>query len=373
MVPQEALLTLAKEVPHHRTPQANENLKAAMAGLKEVFATQNDVITFTASGTGAMESSVSCVVPRGGKAIVCDAGRFAQRWTELCRAYGIEVVEVKVPWGQAIPAEKVKEALDANPDAVAVYATLVETSTGVAHDLKALGEVVRNTKALLIVDAISGAACQECRTDEWGIDMLCVGSQKALMLPPGLAFISVSEKAWKQIQTVKPQAFYFDLLQYKKKLADPDTPFTPAHTLIMALVETLKLIRAEGNEKVWAKAKSLAKATRAGIEAIGLEVFAQRPSDAVTSVNFPQGIDGSAFMKKVENKYGVKMAGGQAQLKGKIFRIAHMGVVDELDIISTLAAIELSLFELGYQVELGTAVRAASHVLAESFQVPATV
>lgn len=371
MVPEEALQALGKQVGHHRTPEARQQLQLALEGLKEVFQTKNDVILFTSSGSGAMEAAVTNTIPRGGKAIVLEGGRFSQRWSEICVAYGIEVVKHETPWGEGINPDEVASLLEKHPDAVAVFSTLVETSTGVAHDVQAIGQVIAPTKALFIVDGISGAACQECRVDEWGVDLFVVGSQKALMLPPGLAFVSVSEKAWKQIATVKPQAFYFNLTQCRKKLADPDTPFTPAHTLIAALVETLKLIRAEGMEKVWARAKLLGRACRAGIEAMGLEVFSQRPSDAVTAVKIPAGLDEKAFMSKMEKKYGCKMAGGQAQLKGKIFRVAHMGIVDELDIIGVLFAIEISLHELGRPVELGSAVRAATQVFAEAQAVPA--
>jgi serine---pyruvate transaminase len=216
------------------------------------------------------------------------------------------------------------------------------------------------------VDGISGAGVQECRTDAWGVDMLIVGSQKALMLPPGLAFVTVSARAWKQIEQVKPQSFYFDLKQYKKKLADPDTPFTPAHTLVAALVENLRLIKADGIENIFARGRRLSQATRAGLEALGLELYANRPADGVTACRFPEGLDGSAFLKKLEGRFGVKIAGGQGQVKGKIFRIAHLGIIDELDIISTLAAIELVLVEMGQSIELGSATTAAMRVFAES-------
>ena len=365
-VPEKALLTLAKEVPYHRTPEMKVLLAECFAGLKEVFQTQNDVILLTASGTGAMEAAVANVVPRGGKAIVLDAGNFAQRWYEVCTAFGVNVVRHQVPWGEAVRAEDVAELLQQHPDAVAVYGTLQETSTAVAHDIQAIGQVVAPSKALFIVDGISGACVQECRSDAWGVDMLVVGSQKALMLPPGLAFVTVSPAAWKQIDTVTPPSYYFDLKKYRKKLADPDTPFTPAHTLLAALVENLRTMQAEGMEKIWARARSLAQATRAGAEAIGLEIFAARPADGVTAIRFPQGIDGSQFLKRLEVRFGLKVAGGQAHLKGQIFRIAHMGIIDELDIISTLAGVEMVLDELGYKVELGTATSAAMRTFAEA-------
>ncbi len=371
-VPEEALLTLAKQVAHHRTPEFVKLLAEVLDGLKYVFATKNDVIVLTSSGSGAMEAAMVNTVPRGGKCIVLDAGRFAQRWHEIAAAFGIEAIIHKVDWGQAVEADDVAALLKQHPDAVAVFGTLMESSTGVGHDVKAIGEVVRATKALYVVDAISGAAVMECRCDEWGVDVFVVGSQKALMLPPGLAFLSVSEKAWQQIGKVEQQAFYFDLKQYRKKIKDgPDTPFTPAHTLIAALAENLKLIKADGIEAIWSRAKTLSRATRAGLEAIGLEIFAARPADGLTAVKIPTDVNGSAFLKKLESRFGIKVAGGQAHLKGKIFRIAHMGIIDELDIISTLSAIELVLDELGRSVEFGAGCAAASRVLAEAHATPA--
>ena len=366
-VPEQALLTLAKQVTHHRTPAFIGLLKEAVEGLKYVFQTSGDVIVLTSSGTGAMEAAVVNLVPRGGKAIVLDAGRFAQRWTEICQAFGIEVIRHKVEWGQAVDPDDVSSLLAKHPDAVAVFGTLMESSTGVGHDVRAIAQVVAPTKALFVVDAISGGAVMECRTEEWGIDVLVVGSQKALMLPPGLAFLAVSEAAWKQMDRVQAQAFYFDLKAYRKKIKDgPDTPYTPAHTMIAALVDNLRAIKAEGIESIWARAKVLSKATRAGVEAIGLEVFGSRPADGLTAVSIPTDVDGSALLKRLESRFGVKVAGGQGHLKGKIFRIAHMGIVDELDILATLSAIELVLDELGRPVEFGSGVAAASRVLAEA-------
>lgn len=365
-VPEEALLALARQVGHHRTPEARARLAEAIDGLKYVFQTEQDVVLLSSSGTGAMEAAVVNVIPRGGKAIVLEAGRFAQRWREVCAAYGIEVITLEVTWGEAISPEAVSELLEQHPDAVAVYATLQETSTGVAHDIQAIGQVVAASNALFIVDGISGAGVQECRTDEWGIDMLIVGSQKALMLPPGLAFLTVSQAAWKQIDSFTAPAFYFDLKQYRKSLAGSDTPFTPAHTLVAALVENLKLIRAAGIENVWSRARLLGQATRAGVSAMGLDLFAVRPADGVTSVRVPAGLDGGDLLKRLEQQFGVKLAGGQSHLKGQIFRIAHLGIVDELDIVSALVAIELVLDQLGHKVELGSAAAAAQRVLAES-------
>lgn len=366
-VPEEALLTLARQVGHHRTPEFRALFAEVLEGLKYVFQTKNDVIVLASSGTGAMEAAVTNLVPRGGKAIVIDAGNFAHRWRQICEAFGVNVVALDVPWGQAVNVDDVAALLEKHPDTVAVFGTLMESSTGVGHDVQALAQVVGPSKSLLVIDGISGAGVMECRTDEWGIDVLVVGGQKALMLPPGLAFVSVSDAAWKQMELNKPQAFYFNLLQHRKKLqGGPDTPWTPAHTMIAALAENLKLIRGEGIESIWRRAKTLSKATRAGLQAIGIEIFAARPADGLTSALLPEGVDGSAFTKRLETRFGIKVAGGQGDLKGKIFRIAHMGIIDELDILSTLSAIELVLDELGRSVELGAGPGAAMQVLAEA-------
>jgi len=216
------------------------------------------------------------------------------------------------------------------------------------------------------VDAISGAGVMECRTDAWGIDVLVVGSQKALMAPPGLAFLAVSPAAWRRIESIGRQAFYFDLLAYRQALAAPDTPFTPAIPLVVALAVSLRRIRAEGIERIWARGKALARACRAGIEALGMRLVAARPADGLTAVYFPPGLDGKAFLERLETRFGVKLAGGQGPLRGRIFRIAHMGIVDELEILGALAAIEAVLEEMGQSVMLGSAVGAASRVLAEA-------
>lgn len=363
-VPEASLLRLAEQVTHHRTPEFRRLLAEVLDGLKYVFQTTGDVLLLTSSGTGAMEAAVASVVPRGGKAIVLESGKFSERWRKLCERFGIEVVRHEVPWGEAFDSDEVARLLREHPDAVAVYATLSESSTGVGHDIEAIGRVVKPTGALLVVDGISGVGVMECRTDEWGIDLLVVGSQKALMAPPGLAFVAVSPKAWKQIESIEPQAFYFDLRAYRASLAGSDTPFTPARSLVAALAENLRRIRAEGIEAAWARGRLLAQATRAGVTALGLKLVAARPADGLTAAYLPAGIDARIFLDRLERRFGVKLAGGQGPLAGKIFRMAHLGMIDELDILSALAAIELVLVELGHPVVLGTGVAAASRILA---------
>jgi serine---pyruvate transaminase len=361
-VPEAALLNMARQVTHHRTPEFRALLAEVFAGLKYVFATENDVLMLTSSGTGAMEAAVVNLVPQGGKAIVLDSGKFAERWRKMCEVFGINVVRYEVPWGAPFDADRVAALLREHPDAVAVFGTLLETSTGVGHDIEAIGRAVGPTKALLVVDGISGVGAVECRTDAWGIDVLVVGSQKALMTPPGLAFLAVSPAAWRQIESIRRPAFYFDLLAYRKSLGESDTPYTPAIPLVKALAESLRTLRAAGIERIWARTRVLAQAVRAGIEALGLRLVAARPADGMAAVYFPDGLDGKAFLERLQTRFGVKLAGGQGPLKGRIFRMAHMGMVDELDVISSLAAIELVLAEMGQNVKLGASVAAASRV-----------
>jgi aspartate aminotransferase-like enzyme len=259
------------------------------------------------------------------------------------------------------------QALSAHPDAAAVCATLSETSTGVAHDIAAFGRQVAATPAVLFVDAISGLGVMECRTDVWHIDICVTGSQKALMMPPGLAFVSVSEKAWRLMEkNPSPRAFYFDLQKARAKLDMPDTPFTSAHTLLRALRLSLARLRGEGIEAVWARHARLGAAARAGFQAIGLELFADPPAAGLTVAKVPDGFDGVGLLSKLEKQYGLKLAGGQDNLKGKIIRLGHMGYVDSFDVLAALAGIELVLREMGHSVQPGTALAAAQRVFAET-------
>jgi aspartate aminotransferase-like enzyme len=355
---------MARQLPHHRTPEFRALLGEVFEGLKYVFATQNDVVMLSCSGTGAMEAAVVNLVPRGGKAIVLESGKFSERWREIAERFGIQVVSLTVPWGQPFRPADVAALLAKHPDAVAVYTTLQETSTGVAHDIEGIGRVVGASNALLVVDGISGAGVVECRTDAWQVDVLVVGSQKALMVPPGMAFLAVSEAAWKQIASIERPAFYFDLLAYRKSLAKTDTPFTPATSLVLALAENLRAIRSRGIEAVWSQGELLARAFRAGMQALGLELLAARPGAGMTAVRSPAGLETDAFLKRLYVRFGVKLASGQGPVKGKIFRVAHMGIIDELEILGTIAAVELVLVEMGQVVKLGTGVAAASEVLA---------
>ena len=364
-VPEAARLAMAREVIHHRTPEFRALFAEALVGLKYVFQTENDVLVLTSSGSGAMEAAVVNTVPRGGKAIVLESGVFSRRWADICTRYGIEVVRHAVEWGQPVTAADVERMLAEHPDAVAVFGTLMESSTGVGHDVRAIGEVVARSKALWIVDGISGVGAMECRTDLWHIDLLVVGSQKALMTPPGLAFVSVSDRGWRQIDTVQPQAFYFDLKIHRQKIhgsKGADTPWTPAHTLVAGLAESLKLIRPRGSKPSGRGRAGLSRATIAGMARHGPGSVcrpAGRGDDGrAISCGSRRPGDAQAARKPFWHQAGRRPVG----LEGKIFRLAHFGLIDELDIIATLAAIELVLDELGYPVKLGAAAAAASEV-----------
>jgi aspartate aminotransferase-like enzyme len=363
MVPEDVLLELARPVIHHRSNEAKQVITEVLEGLKEVFQTQNDVLILTASGTGAMEAAVVNAVPPGGKALVLSAGYFAARWTNICKAFGINAVVLDTAWGQPVDPDQVATALQQHPDTVCVCGTLSETSTGTGHPVEAIGRVVAETPALFAVDGISGVGAMECRTDEWGIDLLCVGSQKALMMPPGLAFVSVSPKAWAKIDSFDSHSFYFNLKAARKKVKEFDTPYTPAHTLILALRTALKRIKEEGIENVWQRHRKMSEACQAGIQALGLELFSARPAEGLTAFRVPEGLKDSKIRDLLSSRFGIYTVGGQDKLKGKIIRIGHMGYTDELDVIATLAALEMSLAELGYDVEPGRAVTAAQQVL----------
>jgi aspartate aminotransferase-like enzyme len=362
-VPEDVMLEMARPVIHSRDPRTKDAIKEAMEGLQEVFRTKNDVIIMAATGTGAMEAAAVNTVPPGGKALVLNAGWFGHRWAKVCQAHGINAVTLDFEWGQPVDPAKVAEALAEHPDTVCVMGTLSETSTGTGHPIDEIGAVVAKTDAVFAVDGISGVGAMECRADEWGVDLLAVGSQKALMLPPGLAFLTVSPKAWAKIDSFNAKAFYFSLKAARKKLPEFDTPYTPAHTLIFGLNVALKRIREEGVENVWNRHRRMSEACQAGVKALGLDLFSARPAEGLTAFVVPEGIKEGDIRKKLDQHFGITVVGGQDKLKGKIVRVGHMGYVDELDVVAALAGLEQVLAELGYDLEPGAAVTAAQRVL----------
>jgi aspartate aminotransferase-like enzyme len=362
-VPEDVLLELARPVMHHRSDEAKQVIREVSAGLKEVFRTENDVLILTASGTGAMEAAAVNAVPPGGKALVLSAGVFSARWAKICEAHGINAVSLETEWGQPVEPDRVAAALREHKDTVCVMGTLSETSTGTGHPIEAIGKVVAETEAVFAVDGISGVGAMECQTDAWGIDLLCVGSQKALMIPPGLAFVAVSPKAWAKIDAFDARSFYFNLKAARKKMKEFDTPYTPAHTLILALRSSLARIKAEGIENVWQRHRIMSEACQAGVRALGLELYSARPAEGLTAFRVPEGLKDNDIRTRLTQRFGITFIGGQEKLKGKIIRIGHMGYNDELDVVSALAALEIVLSDLGWDVEPGAAVTAAQQVL----------
>ena len=362
-LPPQVLEAMSRPIIHHRTPQFQAILKEVTEGLKYVFQTKNDVFILSSSGTGAMECAVVNLLSAQDTALVVQGGKFGERWTEICQAYGINAEVVDVEWGKAVEPAEIQKRLKANPKIKAVFTTICETSTGVTCDIATIGKIVKDTQAVLVVDAISGLGAIDLKTDDWSVDMVVSGSQKGLMLPPGLGFISVSAKAFKLIENSKSPRYYFDLKKAKKALDKNDTAFTSAITLIIALNEALKMIKQDGLENVFSRHKKMADATRAAMIGLGLELFAPTAaSDVVTAVKVPQGIDGEKLVKTMRDTYGVTIAGGQAELKGKIFRIAHMGFIEEFDIIAGISCLEKVLNQMGYKFNLGAGVKAAEEV-----------
>jgi len=362
-LPPQVLEAMSRPIIHHRTPQFQAILKEVSEGLKYVYQTKNDVFILASSGTGAMEASVTNLLSAGDTALVVQGGKFGERWTEICYAYGITVEVIDVEWGKAVNPFLVEQKLKANSKIKAVFTTLCETSTGVVNDIASIGRVVKNTEAVLVVDAISGLGAIDLKTDAWSCDIVVSGSQKGLMLPPGLSFISVSPKAFKLIEASKSPRYYLDLREAKKALDKTDTPFTPAITLIIALTEAFKIIKQDGLENIFLRHRKMADATRAAMKALGLAIFAPTASsDVVTAVCVPVGLDGEKLVKTMRDSYGVTIAGGQGKLKGKIFRIAHMGFIEEFDIITGISCLEKVLTQMGYKFQLGSGIKAAEEV-----------
>lgn len=363
-VPPETLLELAKPVFHHRTAEFREILAAVIEDLKYIFQTASDVFVLTSSGTGAMEAAAINLVAPGQKALCVRGGKFGERWGELCERFGAEVIAIDPAWGDPADPADIAAALEANPDVAAVFTTLTETSTAVVTDIEAIGRIVAKTDACLVVDGISAVGAVPMKADEWGVDMLVVGSQKALLLPPGLAFLSVSAKAWKRVEAVPRRAFYFDLITAREaQQTKGDTPYTSANTLVAALRKSLQRLREEGIESVWARHATLAEAVRAAAKALGLKLLASAPANSVTAIFMPDGIDAEEVRAKLRKEFGIVVAGGQEQLKGRVIRIGHIGYIDGLDTLGAIAALEMVLTRLGADVPLGAGVQAAQKVL----------
>jgi aspartate aminotransferase-like enzyme len=350
-VPESVLALSAKQVIHHRTPQFVQVMENVRAGLKYLFQTKQDILLLACSGTGAMDATVTNLFRKGDKIITINGGKFGDRWTKIAKAYGLNPVELKLEPGVPATPKQVEELLDKNPDARGVLFQASETSTGTVMPTKEICQLVKARKdCISVCDAITALGVFDLPMDDWNIDVLITGSQKALMLPPGMACISLSEKAWSFNESSDIPRFYFDLAKERKGIAKGQTAWTPAISLVVGLQESLKMIRDEGLHNVFKRHELLAKATRNAVTALGLEVLSKEaPSAAVTAVKVPAEIkDGKAIPKTMRDKYGVSIAGGQDELEGKIFRLTHLGYIDRFDILIGIGALELTLQDLGY-------------------------
>jgi serine---pyruvate transaminase len=349
-VPPEVVAAEAAPLHHHRSPDFRAILAETLAGLRRLFATEHDVLLFTGSGTAAMESAVANLLSPGDRVVVASAGNFGERWLKLARAYGIEPVHVAHEWGERLDPARIGAAAE-EAETAAVFVTQSETSTGVIHDIEAIAARTAPTGAVLVVDAVSSLGGVELATDAWGVDVVVAGSQKALMTPPGLAFASVSPRAWLRAEHSTLPRYYLDWRLSADSQAKNDTAFTPAVTIVAALRKALELIEARGYEAIWAHNRRLALGAREGVKALGLRLYSpdDESSAMVTALRMPDGIDGQQCYAVLRDRHGIVLAGGQGSLRGRIMRIGHMGYMNEFDIITALAGLELALAELGYR------------------------
>lgn len=358
-VPEDVLLRMAAPLIHHRQPEFRSIFRRVNENLRYVFQTTQPVVTLTCSGTGGMEATFVNLFSPGETVIAVNGGKFGERWVQMPRRFGLHVVEVPVVWGKAVAPSQIVDALRACPEAKAVYLTHSETSTGTAIDLRRIaGEIREHSDALICVDGITSVGAHELRFDAWGIDACVTGSQKGFMVPPGLAFVALSERARAAIAGSSMPRFYFDLDRALRALATDDTPWTPAITLIAGLDTALQLLRAEGIEQVWERHRRLAGALRAGVAALGLRLFSDSPSYAVTPIWLPEGVEWKKFSAALMIDNGVTVAGGQGEFAGKIFRISHLGYYDDLDMVTVVAALERALLACGCAVAPGSGVAA---------------
>lgn len=361
-VPPEVALRMSQPLIHHRTPEFSQLFREVQKGLGWLFQTGQPVLTLSASGSGAMEAAVANLCSPGDRVVVVNGGKFGERWLNICAATGLDAHEIKVTWGEAVSVAAVADAL--RRDAKAVLMQASETSTTVLHPVREIAALTRASDALLVVDGITAVGATDVRMDEWGIDVLITGSQKALMLPPGLAFIALSEKAWRAAQTARLPRFYFDLQKERKAHAKHTTAYTPAVSLLTGLHEVLRMLRGEGLEGICTRHALLMQATRAAVEAMGLRLLAaDHPSPAATGVWLPDRVDGVRLLTYMRDRMGVDIAGGQDHLTGKIVRIAHIGYAGPFDVITAVSSLEMALHRFDVPVELGSGVRAAEAVL----------
>ncbi len=352
---------------HHRTEDFRKVYKSVLAGLKETMQTQNDVIVLVGSGSAAMEAAIQNCFSVGEEVLVCTAGKFGERWTALTKAFGLKPTVIKQPYGGVVTPAQVAEAFEANPNFRGVFIQASETSTGAAHDIEGISKVIRNYDALFVLDAITGLGTMPLKIDEWGLDIVIGGSQKAFMIPPGLAFLSISDRAWKRMETATIPRFYFDLRLERKNAVNGESAWTPAVSLLLAMDAALKYIRDLGMDNLIKNAQLLARATRAAATALGLELLSgNNPGGSVTAICAPPGMDSGIIIKDFRNRFGSIVANGQGSMKGQIFRIAHLGYFDFGDLFAMVAELEIILAANGYPVTFGSGVAAVQNVYAEA-------
>ena len=367
-VPPEVLLEMARPVIHHRTPEFSKALDEARARLKPLFGTNEEVILLASSGTGAMEAAVTNLMAPGEHAIFVNGGKFGERWGKLLSTYGMMPHEVKVEWGRAVRPEQIEDALKQHPDSRAIFVQASETSTCAVHPVPALGEIAKRRNVMLIVDGITSVGVFEQKMDAWGTDALVTGSQKALMLPPGLGMIALSQRAWDRAKSIKTPRFYFDLNRELRSQRDEHTTaWTAAVSLVFGLHKSLEMIHAEGLERVYARHALMAQATREAGLALGLNLIAPEvPAPSVTGLLAPDGIDTGKVVKHMRDQLGVSVQGGQDQMKGKLVRIGHMGDVSPFDMLIAVSALEMALKFTGMEVRMGAGVAAVQARIARS-------
>ena len=370
-ISEEVLLEHARPLMHHRSPEFSKIFIGVTEKLKKLLKTKNDIFILTSSGTGAMEAAVTNTFSRGDKVLVASAGNFGERFKKISSRFDLEVISLDYEWGDTVNPADIEKVLSDNPDVKGVMVQFSETSTGALNDIKTIGSIVRKYPAILIVDAISGLGASDLRTDEWNLDIVAGGSQKALSAPTGVAFIIISDKAWKLIQKSDLPRFYFDLTTAKNysKKTPPQTPWTPGISIIVAMNKALDMLFDEGLEKVFKRHRILSLAAQKAIEKLGLKLLVEdegKRGFSVTSVKVPAEIDAKELTRIMRVKYGVTIAGGQGKLEGKIIRIGHLGYFGMFDVIITISALEIVLCELGYKFEIGTGMAEAERVFIEN-------
>jgi aspartate aminotransferase-like enzyme len=359
---------------HHRTEDFRKIYRSCLADLKEVMGTAHDLLMFAASGTGAMDAAVSNLFSKGDKVIVCSAGKFGERWAEIAKAYGLDATVLTAPYGEVVTPERVEAALAAEPATKGVFVQASETSTGAMHDVEGMGRAISKTGAIFVVDAITGFGTMPLDIDGWGLDVAIGGSQKAFMIPPGLAFMSISPKAWKLGETATLPHYYFNLKKEKKSGDAGESSWTPSTSLILAMAEALRYVKQIGMPHLIVNAQMLARSTRAAVQKLGLELFAPgSPGSSVTAVKAPAGMDSGVIVKEFRNRFGAIIANGQGTMKGQIFRIAHLGYFDFADLFGVVAELEIILNANGYPVQYGTGVAAVEEIYAHAAVQPQPV